>query len=140
MSVSSIGSAQTYLPPTGSTQRPFQQIKQTFSDLSDALNAGDLQSAQAAFASLQSLQPPGAANAQSPLAADISSLGQALQSGDIKGAQQAFAQLQQDSQSLKGSHHHHRHHGGGAGSPQANLSTDPDSTASTTSTTLGILA
>ena len=133
MSVSSIGSAQTYIPQAASTQRPFQQIKQTFSDLSDALSSGDLQSAQAAFASLQSLQPPGAANSQNPLAADISSLGQALQSGDIKGAQQAFAQLQQDSQSLKGSHHHHRHHGG-SGSSEA------DNTASTTSTTLGILA
>lgn len=78
----------------------WQQRKQSFEALSQALKSGDLGAAQQAFSSLSSSFPAGIANdPNSPLA----KLGQALQSGNLSDAQSAFSALR----SRHGGHHHH---------------------------------
>jgi len=131
----------------------FKQRKQDFSTLSSALNSGDLQGAQKAFAALQQDQQAiqqnrGAQGADqdgdndgsktsssaSQRNQDMTALGSALNSGDLKGAQQALANLQQDMQASRAGHHHH-HHGGNAQSASAaatsSTSSAGDNTAST---------
>jgi hypothetical protein len=83
----------------------WQQQRQNFKDLSQALQAGDLGTAQKAFASLAA-NSPNASNPNSPLGR----LGQALQSGDLAAAQQAFASMH------AGGHHHHHSASAQAGS------------------------
>lgn len=104
----------------------FKQRKQDFAALSSALNSGDLQGAQKAFAALQQdkqsiQQSRGAQGADqdgdndgskassgaSQRDQDMTALGNALNSGDLKAAQQAFSNLQQDMQASRAKHHHH---------------------------------
>lgn len=66
----------------------WQEQRQNFNALSQALKSGDLGGAQKAFSSL-SANSPAAADPNSPLA----KLGKALQSGDISAAQQSFSSL-----------------------------------------------
>ncbi len=105
-----------------------------WSQLAQALQAGDLGGAQQAFATIaqrvQAADPSrsgqGATAGQgsgSSLHQDYAALAQALQSGDLASAQQAFAQLQQDLQALPGRHHRHHHHG--PAQAAANPSVDP---------------
>jgi DNA-binding FadR family transcriptional regulator len=94
-------------------QNPFQEIKQDFSQLSGALQSGDLTDAQSAYSSIQQLlQSNGglsntgtaggaASNNSNPIQNDFAALGQALQSGDLTQAQSAFSQLQSDVQSAR---------------------------------------
>jgi len=88
------------IPPSGMSQISgagmWQQQRQNFNKLSQALQSGDLSAAQQAFAALSS-KSPNASNPNSPLA----KLGRALQSGDLNAAQQAFSSLR------TGGHHHH---------------------------------
>lgn len=120
MSISSIGSASSV---SAAGVSPFQQRRQDFQQLQQALANGDLSGAQSAFSALQQLfQAAGAGAATatgtgtspaavaatatsgsstgsataSPLASDWTALGQALSSGNLQGAQSAFAQLQTD--------------------------------------------
>jgi len=88
---------------------PYAQVRQAFSQLSNALQSGNLTAAQSAYNTLES--SPMAQNG--PLAQALQQIGQDLQSGDISGAQQALAQLQQQQQA----HHGHHHHGGGVKAP-----------------------
>ena len=75
---------------SSATSAVWQQRQQNLQALSKALQAGDLDSAKTAYASLTKNAPSGAtANPGSPLA----QLGQALQSGDLASAQQAFSQM-----------------------------------------------
>ncbi|WP_334168710.1 hypothetical protein [Methylobacter sp.] len=74
----------------------WQQQRQDFNQLSQALKSGNLDAAKQAFSSLSAKSPTAAADPNSPLG----KLGQALQSGDIGAAQQAFS-------SLRSGHHHH---------------------------------
>lgn len=94
----------------------FKQTRADFSSLADALQSGDLASAQSAMAQLQTDNPRLAqalnsapADSDNPRLADLKSLAGALQSGDVTAAQQAFAKLQQDGK-VAGGHHHHHHH------------------------------
>src|SRR5215475_2683997 len=112
----SIGTITTNAP----VYQPPQQngMRQNFQQLSQALQSGDLSSAQQAYASLiQALPSQGAnggngTNGQSnPFQQAIQSIGSALQSGDISGAQQALQTLQTQ---MKGAHHGHHHHGQGS--------------------------
>jgi len=138
MSVSSIST------PTTSPQQwqnVFQQQRQDFNQLAQALQSGDLEGAQKAFANLQSLQPSNGPNSNSsanPIQNDFAALGQALSSGNLSQAQSDFSQLQSDlksgfqnlpgTQAAGGAHrgHHHHHH---------SVSSSQDSTSSTTDTT-----
>jgi hypothetical protein len=75
-----------------------QQRRQEFAALGQALQSGDLQSAQKAFAALN---PSAASSTQAAQSSSkFSGLAQALQSGDLAGAQKAFAAIS--------SHGHHR--------------------------------
>src|ERR1035441_8163946 len=120
-------------------QAMIQQQKQAFSQLSSALQNGDLAGAQQAFASLQNSSGQGQTsntNATSStnsssgntIANDFRALSTALQSGNVKDAQSAFGKLQADMKAKKGGHHHH-HHGGGSNT----ASTNSTNTSSTTS-------
>ena len=99
--------------------QPNQQtdFRQTFSQLAQAIQAGDLSDAQQAYATLSDLQNQGQGpNANSPFAQALSQIGQALQNGDIGGAQQALQSLAQQSQ---GTHHNHHHHSDGGAPPNS---------------------
>ncbi|MBZ5579990.1 MAG: hypothetical protein LAP40_25815 [Acidobacteriia bacterium] len=126
MSISNVTSANSI--PQG-VQNLFQQRRQDWSQLAQALQSNDLAGAQKAYADLQSLQPnnqqTATANSTSggnPIQSDFAALGQALTSGNLSQAQSDFAQLQSDlksafqnqagSQGVGGTHRgrHHHHH------------------------------
>ncbi|MBV8603490.1 MAG: hypothetical protein JO224_02275 [Pelomonas sp.] len=76
----------------------WQQTREDFKDLADALKSGNLDAAKQAYADLSKNVPAAALNnPNSPLA----KIGQALDSGDISGAQSAMKSM-----------HAHRGHGG----------------------------
>ncbi len=82
---------------------PFAQTRQAFSQLSSALQSGNLSAAQSAYNTLSS--SPLAQNG--PFASAIQQIGQDLQSGDLTDAQSALSSLQQQMQAHKGHGHHH---------------------------------
>jgi hypothetical protein len=117
MSISPVSSSGSF----GTYQADYQQSQNTFQQLTQALQSGNLTAAQSAFSALTQKAPPPAANANTstpsssnPMAADFQALGQALQSGNLTGAQAAFTKLQSDAQAAQGAqstHKHHHHHG-----------------------------
>jgi hypothetical protein len=123
---STTGSAAAYTPPPISSD--MKQRMQDFQSLSQALQSGDLSSAQSAFATLQSnltqnsSGPSPFSDPNSQASKDLAAVGTALKSGDVSGAQDAMATLQKDMKAARGGHHHHH--------AQA-----ADSTSSTDSTT-----
>jgi hypothetical protein len=100
---------------------------QDFTALQNALQSGNVATAQRAFAAFeQDLQKASALTGPSSLFApgtqtskDLQTLGDALKTADLAGAQRAFATLKQDIQSAGKSasegtltnllHHHHAH-------------------------------
>ena len=108
MSVSAISSSTGFSPVDWQTKA--QQVKADFQALAQALQSGDLKSAQQAFATFQKDLPAKSATATTASTSStnpndlINTLSQALQSGNLGAAQQAFSQLQQASHG----HHHHR--------------------------------
>jgi len=100
MSVSSISAAglsQYVLQASNSTQ-----LKQALQTLQNSLGSGDLNGAQSAFQTLQTLYQNSATAGGSTLASssqlstDLTALGTALTAGDLSTAQSAFATLQSD--------------------------------------------
>ena len=83
----------------------FQAFRQDFSQLTRALQSGDLSSAQSAYTTLSSSP---LAQGNNPFAQAIQQIGQYLKDGDLADAQKALAALQQQMQT----HGHHHHHGG----------------------------
>lgn len=106
MSISSVSSnAPVYQPPQNNVRQNFQQLSQ-------ALQSGDISSAQQAYASLIQALPnqggngaDGKAGQNNPFQQALQSIGSALQSGDIAGAQQALQTLQTQMKSHHGHHH-----------------------------------
>src|SRR5215813_2452102 len=104
-------------------QSRFKQRQQDFQNLSDALQAGNLQGAQQAFAALQqdcssspnvtSVTGTSQTGQSSPLRQDIQTLQSALQANDLAGAQKALTSFQHDLQQAHQAHHYRHHHGGG---------------------------
>jgi hypothetical protein len=94
-------------------ESPLAGRRQKLDALENALQSGDLESAQTAFAALQPQSAQSAsigavgANARNQFASDLHAIGQALKAGDLTGAQQAFALMRQH-------RHHGHHHGAGA--------------------------
>ncbi|MFT3930468.1 MAG: hypothetical protein QM709_09260 [Spongiibacteraceae bacterium] len=90
----------------GGTQGGNDQVAQAFDDLSTALENGDLEAAQTAFETLQSLAPDNqdssssTANASSTdtISTDMAALQEALQNGDLDSAQSLFETLLADLQ------------------------------------------
>ena len=103
----------------------FQQDRQAFNQLTNALQAGDLTAAQNAYNTLASSPM---AQGNSPFAQAIQQIGQDLQAGDasaLADAQKVLSSLQQ----ARGHHNHHHHCGGEVSSKSGASSTnvnDPD--------------
>jgi soluble cytochrome b562 len=116
MSVSAISSSTGFSPVDWQTKA--QQVKTDFQSLAQAMQAGDLKSAQQAFATLQKDLPAKSSTATASSASSsnpndpMNTLAQALQSGNLTAAQQALAQLQH-------AHHGHHHRGGAPAAPTA---------------------
>jgi hypothetical protein len=112
MSVTGVSSATN--PYSLQTNSSYKARKTEFSTMAQAINAGDLPTAQTALASfLNSAQ--GTTNTNSLFSSntqvgkDIQALQSALQSGDTKGAQGALQTLQADLSRVMGGKHHHHH-------------------------------
>jgi len=104
---------------------PFAQTRQAFSQLSSALQSGNLTAAQSAYNTLAA-----SPLAQSgPFASAIQQIGQDLQSGNLSDAQSALSSLQQQMQA----HRHHHHHGGGVKGADQTDASQPGSTSQTSS-------
>lgn len=110
MTITSVSSTST----TSFTQ-PTNTERATFRQMVDAIQSGDLSTAQSAYTSLTQADPN--ILTSSPLGQDLSAIGQALQSGDATAAQQALDTLKTDAQKIGGGHHHH-HHGHRASATQ----------------------
>jgi len=94
-------------------QNDFNQRRQDLDAIAQALQAGDLASAQKAYSDLQQLQQSvvstsgkGSHSGISAIRTDFDDLGKALQSGDLSAAKDAFSKLQKDLQSTHRGHHH----------------------------------
>jgi hypothetical protein len=121
----------------------FQTIKNDFSTLSQALQSGDLSSAQKAFADIEKNMSNGPAqNSQgtqnSQRTDAFNALGQALKSGDLAGAQKAFASLQQSAGAHHGGHHHHHQAQASTSQPSLADLLNPASNDDGTSSTSGV--
>jgi len=95
-SISAAGLGQYVLSSSNST--PLQQSLQT---LQNSLASGDLNGAQVAFQTVQTLyqdstNATGGSQSSSQLSSDLNALGGALSSGDLATAQSAFATVQSD--------------------------------------------
>jgi soluble cytochrome b562 len=124
MSVAGIfsSSLMNYLAPsvqskTQAAQSSTQQFMQEFQQLGQALQSGNLSSAQADSQSLQGQIGTQAQSTSSqsggPFAQEFNQLSQDLQSGNLSAAKQDYATIQQTSQKETADGHHHHHHGGG---------------------------
>jgi hypothetical protein len=95
--ISAAGLSQYVLQASNSTQ-----LKQALQALQNGLASGDLNGAQSAFQTLQTLFQNAATasgsslSSSSQLSTDLTALGSALSSGDLSTAQSAFATLQSD--------------------------------------------
>ncbi|MGA2022673.1 MAG: hypothetical protein ABSH02_18925 [Candidatus Sulfotelmatobacter sp.] len=127
MSVSGISASSLFNTEGG--QSTFQQFQQTFQQLGQDLQSGNLAAAQSDFATLQNLgsqNSTATAQSNSPIAQAFSQLAKDLQSGNLSAAQQDFTTIQQDFQNQSSQNQtqstqgHHHHHGGGGGSSEVN--------------------
>ena len=135
MSVNGIGPTST-----NSYDSPFADRRQKLEALRDAIDSGDLQAAQSAFASLNlpqgtDVSPVGPAGSpgKHQFGSDLQAIGQALGAGDIDGAKQALATMRQ-----------HRHHGAHHHSaPTTDTTTNPqeiNATGDSVGTSLNVIA
>jgi hypothetical protein len=114
MSISAIVSSGA-LNPVNTLQNANQQQRTDFQQLTQALQSGNLSSAQQAFSTMSSsASSSGLLSVQ--MMQDLSKLGSALQSGNLTSARQAYSSVQQNLQSSNpvAAHHHRPHHGGGS--------------------------
>jgi len=90
-----------------------QKQRTEFQQLTQALQSGNLTTAQQAFSALtNSAKSSGIQGVR--LTQDLNALGSALQSGNLSGARNAYSAVQQNLQtsSSMAAHHHRPHHGG----------------------------
>jgi 6-phosphogluconate dehydrogenase len=108
MSISAISSSNPLLQ-TSNPQNLNQQQNTEFQKLTQALQSGNLISAQQAFSALSgSTATSGLQSLQ--LTQDLNKLGSALQSGNLNSARQAYSTVQQNLQSPSLAAHHNRGH------------------------------
>jgi hypothetical protein len=133
MSISAISSSNV-LNQAYNLQNTNQQQRTEFQQLTQALQSGNVSSAQQAFSALTN-RATGSGLQSAQLTQDLSALGSALQSGNLAGARNAYSSVQQNIQNSNpvAAHHHRPHHGGG-GSSQL-TSGFPGSTSSSGSST-----
>lgn len=108
----------------------YQQQRQSFQALAQALQSNDLTAAQQAYTSLVQNTPGGTIPPNSPLA----QIGQALQSNNLASAQKAFSALQ------AGRHGHHHHHHGTPPADPSTIGSPQSSTASEASNKINVSA
>ncbi|HXC56508.1 MAG TPA: hypothetical protein VNU97_14515 [Rhizomicrobium sp.] len=104
MSVGSL-SASTPSYTFNQQQNPAQQ---GFSQLMQAIQSGNLQAAQQAYAAFTQNAPASQTGQNSPLAQAVSQIGTALSSGNIGQAQATVQALQSQMKAHHGGHHHHK--------------------------------
>lgn len=127
-----------YLTPQSqaqTSQSSKQQFQQEFQQLGQALQSGNLSSAQADFTTLQqqfgsstsstqstSTTSASSSQSSSTFTQELNQLAQALQSGNLTAAQQDYSAVQQDAQNQtqKAHHHHHDRDRSGSGSGNGN--------------------
>lgn len=123
----SIGSGASSSAANVAGASKWQNQRQNFNQLAQALQSGNLDAAKQAFSSLSSNSKT-ASDPNSPIA----KLGQAIQTGDVNAAQQAFA-------SLRAGHHHH--HGADSQSSGVSSTSSPQlATAGSIGTTINTTA
>jgi len=123
MSVLGIASSVLSQLSSFAPQSQSQKLQQSFQQLAQDLQSGNLSQAQSDFSSLQQLLPvsqsnlvtgiPSGAQSTNPLATAVSQLAQDLKSGNLAAAQSDLAGVQQDVQQLRQqgmAHAHHHHH------------------------------
>ncbi len=135
MSVTGVTSATD--PYSVQTNSSYKARKSDFSTMAQAINSGDLSTAQTALTSfLNNVQSPQSSNSifssNTQVGKDIQSLQSALQSGDTKGAQSALQTLQADLSKVMGGKHHHHH----SQESEANNATTATGTTGSSSTNL----
>lgn len=114
MSISAISSSNPLLQMSN-LQNLNQPQQSEFQQLAQALQSGNLSSAQQVFGALiGSTKTSGLQSVQ--LTQDLNKLGSALQSGNLSSARQAYSTVQQNLQSSHplAAHHHRGHHEGGS--------------------------
>jgi hypothetical protein len=114
MSISAI-SATNPLLQASNPQNLSQQQKSEFQQLAQALQSGNLSSAQQVFGALTGgTTSSGLQSVQ--LTQDLSKLGSALQSGNLSSARQAYSTIQQNLQTSPSlaAHHNRGHHDTGS--------------------------
>lgn len=104
--------------------------RQSWTQLTAALQSGNLAAAQSAYASFTQ-NAGGQIDPSSPLGQAVAQIGQDLQSGNIGAAQQTLNALPQS----HGAHRHH-HHGGGGGISAQTSSTQASSASPADTVTL----
>jgi hypothetical protein len=114
-------------------QNTNQQQRTEFQQLTQALQSGNLITAQQAFSALTNGTTSSGTLQGARLSQDLKALGSALQSGNLTGARNAYSSVQQSLQNSTpmAAHHHRPHHGGGG----SHLLTSgfPDTTSSSSS-------
>ncbi|HEX4303249.1 MAG TPA: hypothetical protein VHZ78_10675 [Rhizomicrobium sp.] len=105
------------------------QQQNPLSQLTQALQSGNLQAAQQAYASFTQNAPASQSGQNNPFGQAISQIGTALSSGDIAQAQSTLQSLQSQMKAHNGGHHHHK--AGGAATAGATTPSPASSTAST---------
>jgi hypothetical protein len=130
MSVSAIVSSSA-VNQANNLQISNQQQRTEFLKLTQALQSGNLTSAQQASQSLSNSLTSLASLQRAQLTRDLSALGSNLPSGHVAGASNAYSAASQNTQAPAHAAHHH-HHGGGGGLP-ALTSGFPDSSSSAVS-------
>jgi len=120
------------LNPSSNLQTANQQQRTDFQQLTQALQSGNLTTAQQAFSALTN-SATGSGLQSLQLTQDLNALGSALQSGNLTGARNAYSSVEQSLQNSNpiAAHHHHSHGGGGLHSLTSGF---PDSTSSPDST------
>jgi hypothetical protein len=113
-------------------------LRQGLSSLANALQSGNLATAQTAYAalskSMQNASGPGSRD--SSFQQSLGAIGTALQSGSLGQAQQALSALQGQMQTQHGRHRHHRDADPqGAGNNQQSSATAPAATTGDPKTT-----
>jgi hypothetical protein len=120
-------------PFSASQTSNYQNYRQAFSQLANALQSGDLDAAKSAYDTVKSSP---AAQGTGPFAQALQQIGNALDSNDLDGAQKALATLQQQQRA----HGHHHHHHGGVSGQDSTDSSAPSGDTETVNTDVQVTA
>ena len=132
MTINGISSAQTPYPSAATNNK---NRNDDFAAILQAVQAGDMSGAQAAFQTFQKDFPnltnqQNTVTSSSQIGKDMDALQSALNSGDKAAAQTALDSLKQDMKSVHGRGHGHHHHHQDEGTTATSQTTSANSTTS----------